>query len=160
MFSVDGIEWEIPCDITRVSEIRASDISGMLLNKAMFNDVLGTYLRYDVKLVPVPSRMSDYYALMEVLTQPVSAHTFVMPYNGGDVTITAQVDQISDVYVRMPGGVPYWKGVTFTATSIHPTKTETLDEAIARGLPALPDVAMPEIGDTYTWTANGWEAVE
>lgn len=157
MFIVDGIEWSIPCDITRVSEITASDISGMLLNRMYFNDILGTYLRYEVKLVPVPSRMGEYYRLMEVLTQPVGEHEFTMPYDNVDVTFVGRVEQISDVYVRMAGGTPYWRGVTFTAIASNPTKAMSLEETITRGLPALPSEVYPEIGDTYTWTVDGWE---
>lgn len=158
MFIVDGVEWTIPCDITRTSEITASELSGMMLNRMYFNDILGTYLQYEVKLVPIPSQMGEYYTLMDVLTQPVGEHEFTMPYDNGEVTFTGRVEQISDVYVRMPGGGTYWKGVTFTAVSIAPTKEMSHSEAISRGLPALPDVAMPNIGDTYTWTVNGWEA--
>lgn len=160
MFTVDGISWDIPCDITRLADIMASEISGMLLNGVYFYDDLGTYLSYDVKLTPNPHRMGDYYALFEALTAPNSVHTFLLPYNGDTVEISAHVGETNDVYVRLPGGRVYWRGLEFTLTSIASTKSITLGESIARGLPALPSVALPNIGDTYTWTVDGWELTE
>ena len=46
MFSVDGVQWDVPCRIVRTAEIAASEISGMLLDRTYFNDVLGTWMRY------------------------------------------------------------------------------------------------------------------
>lgn len=159
MFTVDGVQWSIPCDIKRVSEVRPSDISGMLLNKAFFNDVLGTYMQYEITLIPDPRNMADYYALYELLNSPVDGHTFVLPYNGNTVTLAARVSQVSDVYVRMPGGAVYWKGVSFTITANGPTKTESLGSVIARGLSPLPEVDNPQVGDTYTWDGSEWDEV-
>lgn len=160
MFTVDGMAWEIPCDITRTAEITPSDISGMLLDGSYFNDVLGTYMQYEVSVVPNPHDMGAYYSLFELLSQPVDGHEFVLPYNGDTIELTARVEEISDIYVRMPGGGVYWKGTEFTITSNAPTKQPTLSEAITRGMTPLPDVYDAEIGDTYTFTANGWEKVE
>ena len=49
-FTVDGVEWNIPCTIERTAEITASEISGLLLNRNYFNDVLGTYMRYTISI--------------------------------------------------------------------------------------------------------------
>jgi hypothetical protein len=38
MFVLDGMSWDIPCDIERIAEMKASEISGMLLDKSYFND--------------------------------------------------------------------------------------------------------------------------
>lgn len=159
MFTVDGMEWAIPCDITRKAEITPSDISGPLLDGSYFNDVLGTYMQYEVSIVPNPHDMGAYYSLFELLSQPVDGHAFVLPYNGETIQLTARVDEISDIYVRMPGGGVYWRGTKFTVTANAPTKALTLEEAIQRGLTPLPDVQEPQIGDTYTYTAEGWVEV-
>ena len=160
MFSIDGITWDIPCDITRTAEIKASDISGMLMDRSYFYDVLGTYMQYEISLIPSPQDMGAYYALWEQLSAPVDGHTFSLPYNGSTLELTGRVDSISDVYVRMPNGGVYWKGVSFTVTGNAPTKTMSLSEVISRGLTPLPDVQEPEIGDVYEYTANGWVKVE
>lgn len=160
MITVDGIQWAIPCDIKRTAEIKASDISGMLMDRSYFYDVLGTYMQYEISLIPSPQDMGAYYALWEQLSQPVDGHTFTLPYNGGTIEITGRVGSVSDVYVRLPGGGVYWKGVSFVVTSNAPTKTMTLSEVISRGLTPLPDVQEPEIGDVYEYTANGWVKVE
>lgn len=159
MFTVDGMQWAIPCDITRKAEVTPSDISGMLLDGSYFNDVLGTYMQYEVSVVPNPHDMGAYYSLFELLSQPVDGHVFVLPYNGGTIEITARVEEISDIYVRLPGGGVYWKGAKFTVTSNAPTRRQTLSQSIRRGLTPLPDVQEPEIGDTYTYTENGWVPV-
>lgn len=160
MFTVDGIEWTIPCDIERKPDLRDSDISGLMLDRTVFHDVIGTYMNYDITLVPNPSQMGDYYALYEVLTAPVPTHEFALPYNNMTVLLLGHVRDISDVYVRMAGGQVYWKGMKFSVEAIHPTKQETLQQVIVHGLPALPDVAEPSIGDTYTYTGSGWERVQ
>ena len=159
MFTVDGVQWSIPCDIKRVSEVRPSDISGLLLNKSYFNDVLGTYMQYEITLMPDPGSMADYYALYELLNSPVDGHTFVLPYNDSTVTLAARVSQVSDVYVRMPNGAVYWKGVSFTITANNPTKTMSLSNTITRGLTVLPEVTNPEVGDKYEWTGTTWQKV-
>lgn len=156
MFSVDGIQWTIPCDITRSIRIQDSDISGQLLNGQYFHDVEGTYYDYEVKLTPNPHQMGKYYSLFEILSQPVEGHEFVLPYNGGTVQVTAKVEAPKDIWVRLPNGGVYWKGLQFKATANGPTRTLTLQQAINRGLTPLPDVAEPAIGDTYTYTADGW----
>ena len=166
MITIDGTTWDVPCTIERTSEMTASEISGLLLDKTYFNDVIGTYMRYSVTLAFTPMRNrglaseSDYYEVYELLTDPVNAHAFTMPYNGNDLNITARVESVSDALVRLPGNVEYWQGITFEAISIAPTKTYTLDEAINTGMPALPDAASPSAGDTYTYTGETWEITD
>lgn len=156
MFTVDGVQWSIPCDITRTAEVKVSDISGMMLDRTYFYDVLGTYMQYDVNLIPNPHDLDSYYTLFETLSEPVDAHTFVFPYNGSTVTVTGRISNISDIYRRMPNGGRMWIGVSFTVTSIEPTKEVTLDGVITRGRTPLPDVAEPSQGDSYTWNGSEW----
>lgn len=160
MFTVDGMQWSIPCDITRSIRIQDSEISDQLLNGQYFHDVEGTYYDYTVKLTPNPHQMGEYYSLVQILSQPVDGHVFVFPYNGTTIQVTAKVENPEDMWVRMPNGGVYWKGMQFRATANAPTYEPTLSGAISRGLTPLPDVLEPEIGDTYTYTANGWEKVE
>ena len=120
MFTVDGVEWAIPCDIERKANVTESDISGMLLNRRYYADVIGTYPQYQITLVPNPAAMADYYALLAVLRQPVGEHTFILPHDGSTITIHGRTDGPQDVYVRRGNGVPYWKGTRFTVTSNEP----------------------------------------
>ena len=165
-FSIDGLEWDVPCTIERTAEVRASEISGMMLDKNYFNDVVGLYLQYTVTLSfqiiqgSGSSGEQDYYRVWKALTDPVDAHTLVMPHNGGEITVTAKVDTVKDVLVRMPGGTRYWKGIQFTATAVHPSKTYTLAQAISRGLAPLPERGEANIGEIYEYTSSGWQLVE
>lgn len=156
MFSIDGLTWDIPCDIERTAEITPSEISGLMLDKSYFNDVLGTYMKYTIKLA-VPVNMKDEYAqIYEAITNPADGHTFVLPYNDSTIMITARVESISDVYVRLANGGVYWKGIRFSIIANHPTKTFTLGEMVVMGRAPLPTISDPQIGDSYTYTASGW----
>ena len=157
MFIIDGLTWDIKCDIKRVAEIKASEISGLMLDKSYFNDVLGTYMSYEITL-PAPMYLQDRYAtIYELLSNPADGHVFVIPYNEGYITITARVEKIEDVYAEIPGGRwTYWKETKFTVVANYPSKALTLGETVVAGRAPLPPVSDPQIGDAYTYTAAGW----
>ena len=156
MFYVDGVSWRWPCDIERAAEMTPSQISGLMLDGSVFNDVLGTYMRYTVTVaVPLTCR-DEYAALYEILTRPVDGHRFLLPYNNGWVEITGRVARVSDVYVRMPDGGSCWNGVRFSVEGNHPTKAMSLGEVIAAGRAPLPEVAVPEEGAGYTFRDGAW----
>ena len=159
MFTIDGIQYNVKCSIDREAEVKLSDISGLLLDGAIFNDVLGTYMTYDIKLT-MPLKNKDRYAsLIEQLTEPVDGHVFILPYNNGTIQVTGLVEDPADVWEKLPSGYTFWKGLKFTIRANHPSKQMSLGEVIQRGLTPLPDIASVEIGDTYTYTAGGWVKV-
>ena len=157
MFTIDGVAYNVECSIDREAEIRASDISGMLLDRSLFWDVLGTYMNYDITLTMPLRNKARYHALIEQLTEPVEGHDFTLPYNADTVQLVGKVDTVEDVWEKLPSRYTFWKGLKFTVEANFPTKQPTLAGAIARGLPALPPVYTADIGDTYTMTADGWE---
>lgn len=159
-FSIDGFVWDYPCMIEREAEMTPSEISGLMLNKSYFNDVLGTWMSYDLTLAVPFDKEDDYYTIYEQLIQPVDGHSFVFPYNAGNITITGRVSSVQDVWVRMPGNRNYWRGTRFSIKANHPTKTMSLGQVIETGRAPLPDVSSPNIGDTYTFTAGGWDVYE
>ena len=136
-FYIDGIQWAVPCKIERTAEMKASEISGMLLDKSWFNDVLGTYMRYEVTIVVPRGMESQYATIYEKLTEPVDGHSFVFPYNAGTLTVTGRVTDVKDVWHKV-GNANYWAGTRFTVIANNPTKTMTLSEVIARGFSPLP----------------------
>lgn len=156
MFSIDGIEWPIPCKITRKSEVRASDISGYMMDGSYFNDVEGTYLSYDVALAVPMNQRDDYTDIYETITKPVDGHTFVLPYNGGTVTITGRVENVQDVYRRLVGGATYWTDIQFTVTANNPTKEMSLSDVLARGMTPMPDIAGALEGVAYIFVDGAW----
>lgn len=160
MFTIDGITWQWPCKIIRTSEVKSSDISGMMMDKSWFNDVLGQYLSYDITIAPPIGAMDVYAQVYELINAPVDGHRFILPYNNGTVEVTARVGRVADECVRMPEGRVYWKGLRFTLTANHPTRTLTLGEAITRGRAPLPEAADPAEGDTYTWHDGAWEPAQ
>ena len=98
-------------------------------------------------------------ALIEQLTEPVDGHAFVLPDNTSTIQITGKVESPEDVWVKLESGYTYWDGLRFTIQPNAPTKELTLSEVITRGRAPLPDVASAQIGDTYTYTADGWVRV-
>ena len=161
MFSIDGTEWNMPCQIQRQAEMKASDISGMMLDKSYFNDVIGMFLTYTVTIVVPLGKENVYSELYEILTDPVDAHVCVLPYNQTTVQITGRIETVSDDYYREVNGHKVWRHTTFTITANHPTKTYTLAEMVQRGLTPLPSVVDVEDGAVYEYHADtGWEEIE
>ena len=132
-FSIDGLEWNYPCKIERVAEVTASELSGLLLDKSYFNDVLGTWMKYNLTIAVPFGNEPDYNSIYEQLIQPVSGHTFVFPYNSGTITVTGRVTTVSDAWVKMPGNNNYWKGTRFEIIANTPSKTEELGEVVSAG---------------------------
>lgn len=160
IWSMDGLEWDVPCQIERKAEMTASEISGMLLDRTYFNDVIGTYLAYDVAIA-VPFGQEDVYTdLYEAITKPVDAHEFVFPYNQQTIQVTGRVASVSDQYVYIDGKRNYWKGFKFTCVSIHPTKEMSLDEVITRGMSPIPShINIPD-GSVFVWDASEGRWIE
>ena len=156
IIQIDGIPFDVDCEITRVAEVSASSISGQMLNGMLFYDIIGTYLQYDVRLKRPLYNRATYSALYEKLTEPVAAHTFVLPYNNTTVTVSAYVESVSDEILTLENNSIYWKNPRFTIISVYPTKAPALSGAIAYGLPPLPNDVAPETGDTYTWNGSEW----
>jgi len=157
-FSVDGIEWNLPCAIKRVATVQPSEISGMLLDKTYFNDVIGTWLEYEIAIAIPLDRKDDYTTLYEKLTDPVDAHTFVLPYNQSTVQITGRVENIQDSFVRLPGDARYWKGISFSVIADHPTKIYSLSQVLTMGRSPFPDSTSVASGSYWLYTStNGWQ---
>ena len=157
---IDGATFDVKAEVLRTGEISASDISGLLMDGSYFNDVIGTFYTYDVTLKYPLYNKGKYYSLYEIFTQPSDGHAFVLPYNGGTIELTARVEEVSDQWVELDNRGFFWTAFRASIISNAPSKTMELSDVISRGLPALPDVAEPEIGDVYEYTANGWVKVE
>ena len=159
MFSIDGVEYRAKCTVTRGAEIKESDISGLMMDGSYFRDILGTYYSYEIRLEMPLKNKGRYATLIEQLTEPVDGHLFVLPYNNETIQLTGKVVDPEDVYKRLESGYTYWDGLQFSIAPNGPSKKLTLQESIQRGLTPLPDVQTPAIGDTYTYTADGWVPV-
>lgn len=156
MLTIDGMTFDAECEVVRTSEMTPSGNSGLMLDRSYFNDVIGTFLAYDVTL-RYPLHDQDIYArLYEVLTAPVDGHRFVVPYNQATIEVTGRVTGVSDERGKLDSGRPYWRALKFTIAANHPSKQMTLGELLARGRSPLPEVAAVQEGDIYTYTSTGW----
>lgn len=159
-FSVDGMLWTLPCDIKRSARTEESDLSGQMVGGNFYRDVIGTYFDYDVTLVPNPQDMETYYEMYDKLTEPVDGHIFIFPFNANIIQLNCKVESLNDVYVRMPNGGIYWKGINFKAVANVPTYVDQGGTVTVRGLAPVPDIENPSIGDTYRYTKDGWRMVD
>lgn len=157
IWSIDGVEWQMPCQIVRTSEVKATDISGFMMNGSYFNDVMGTYMSYEIA-VAVPLGMRDkYYDLYELLTGPVGNHQFVMPYSGGTIEFTGRIEKVSDEWVYHGEDNNWWKGVRFEVIANTPSKQLDADDLVNYGLPPTPQTSDAIVGDLYEYTQGGWQ---
>lgn len=159
MITIDGAEWNVPCDLERTADITPSEISGMMLDKTYFNDVLGTFLTYDVRLAVPPTMESEYFQIYEALTDPVESHQFVLPYNGETIELTARVERVRDVYVLLTSRKQLWKGVEFTVIANHPTKRMNYGEIVTIGRSTVPDMPEGVAGQVCIYDGSGWQEV-
>lgn len=160
MIVIDGYRWPVPCDIEREAEMTPSSISGMMLDRSYFNDVLGTFMRYDVTLAVPPELERRYSALYETLTDPVDGHTFTLPHGQSKITVTGRVESVKDRIIYTVSHKQYWMGISFSIIANHPTKKETLEGVLARGRSELPPQSALATGSTYILTNDGWYPYE
>lgn len=154
IWSIDGLEWTVPCQVDRTAEMRPSEISGVLLDKTYFNDVIGTYMSYEVSIAVPMSMAKEYEDLYDLIITPVSGHTFVLPYGQSTVTIVGRVASVSDQYHYMDGKRNYWLGFKFTVVSNHPTKEEDLETVLSHGMDPMPSTIGIEDGAAFIWDAE------
>lgn len=157
--TIDGIEYDVKCKIVREAHVKSSDISGEMLDKTFFNDVLGTYMQYDVEFEYPLYNQGKYAKLYQVLTEPIDGHVFILPYNQGTIQLTARVEVVRDEYEEMESGRKYWGIPAFSIIANHPTRTITLNQMITRGITAAPAEAVADDGDAYVYngTTNDWD---
>lgn len=155
MIQVDGLIFDFKCRIVRTHEVRPSEISGQMMDRSWFNDVIGTYLKYDFTLEYPAWRQDDYDMFVELMSDPVDAHEFLVPYGQGQLRLTARVESISDEHKKL-GAMKFWIGTRFTIMAVHPSKEMSLAGVLARGRAPLPDIAAVAYGDVYTYTPSGW----
>lgn len=112
---MDNAEYNFACSVKRRAVIVSSDNSGILLDGSYYNDVMGTYMEYDVSLA-IPAGQEDaYVAFYEAITNPIPYHDFVLPYNNEMTLVRGRVANISDTYMQKNAlGKVTWRNITFT----------------------------------------------
>lgn len=159
MWSVDSYEWNYPCTVQRNANIQSSDISGMMLDRSYFNDVIGTYMSYSINIAVPLNHTDQYNTIYELLNEPVDGHEFQLPYAGGTISVTGRVESIRDNMVT-DGNGQSWRRISFDITANHPTKEMDLEEVLTRGVAPLPDTSDVSAGSSYTYGQTGWEELE
>ena len=122
--SVDGVTYDLAIGVKRTSRVISSDISGMMMDLSYYNDVIATFVDYDITVAVPLGKESDYASFYEAITDPVSSHTFIFPYNNTTVTVDARVAITSDEHVRSVSSTAVlWRRTTFTVLGNTPIKT-------------------------------------
>lgn len=154
---IDGVQYNsIVCNVERTATMEESDISGRMLDKRYFNDVLGTYMRYTVEVIVPLGEESKYSQLYETLTEPVGEHLFVMPYNQGTITFYGKVETVSDKYIRRVKDNAVWRDTKFDCIATRPSKEESLGDVIYKGISDLPPVTELDDGKIYMVVHGEW----
>ena len=143
-FTVDGVEWPVKCKIVRKVELKASEISGIMMDFSYLNDCIGKWMGYDLAIVCPFGKEDLYNQLHSILSDPVDGHQFVMPDGAGTLTVTARVLSLRDTLYEGENGN-------------YPTAVYSLGELLTRGGAPMPDLGSGEIGDTWSYTSSGWE---
>lgn len=160
ILQIDGLSYDVKCELTRTFTVNDSDISGKMMNGTYFHDVDGTYLEYEITFKYPLWNQAKYADIIGKLNEPVASHMFVLPYDQETITLAAKVEPIADDLLELENGAQYWRNTSFTITSIAPIKSPTLAGAVSRGMPPVPTISDPTIGATYTWTGSAWVSVE
>lgn len=135
-FVADGIPWSVPCKIVRTMEIKGSAVEGMMMDLSWFNDPLGTWLVYTI-VIPVPAnKTAEYCALYELLSNPVTEHSFTLPYNDGHYTFSGRVRKLQDNWHKMYDGNAYWECDAFEITPNAPYKKIVNGQIVIEGITA------------------------
>ena len=114
-FILDNTEYTFAVSVKRRSVVVSSDNSGMLMDGTYYNDVIGTYLEYDVSFAIPEGQQDAYVAFYEAITSPVAYHDFVLPYNNQSVVVRGRIQNISDTYMQKNSqGKVTWRNISFT----------------------------------------------
>lgn len=154
LLSIDGVQYDIKCEIRRTARVQFTDISGELMDGTYFGDVEGTYYDYEITLKYPLYSQDKYAALYEALTAPVDGHTFILPYNNSTITVTGRVETVPDEQVEMESGYKFWRGMRFEIIANAPTKEVTLSQVLLRGREPVPEAVAVNEGDTYVWDGD------
>lgn len=157
--SIDDVIYNVVTGIKRVADITPSEISGMLLDKTYFNDVIGTYMKYTITIAVPYGKEQEYSQLYEILTNPVADHRVILPYNQTTIEIVGRIETVSDSYFRQENRngelVNIWRSITFDITANHPTKEMSLEEVLERGVSPYPLVQELDAGMIYYYNKDG-----
>ena len=156
---IDDAQYNMVCGIERVANVTASEISGMLLDKTYFNDIIGTFMRYTITIAIPINEEANYASLYEILTDPVADHKIILPYNQTTIEILGRIESVSDSYVRQERRdgsiIKIWRKTKFDIIANHPSKEMSLDEVLARGISPLPEVDKLDAGKIYMVNDEG-----
>ena len=122
MFSIDGLQFDMPCAISRKAVVESSNVSGTLIDGTYFSDVTATRLEYTITVAVPVGKEYDYAALYEALVSPVPEHSITVPYNQTDITFKARIESVSDSFYREENGTKIWRGTKFTCKGTEPYK--------------------------------------
>lgn len=115
---MDEVAYTFAFNVERRSVVLSGDNSGMLMNGTYYNDVIATYLEYDITIAVPAEREQEYSDFYEALTTPVAYHDFVLPYNNSDTLVRGRVESVPDVYLQkvQRNGIDFvtWKEIKFT----------------------------------------------
>ena len=122
---VDGRSYNVhvvPDSVKRIAELLEGPLADDMLSGRRERDLKGTRIGYQLHIEPVWTDPTDYDALFDALSDPVDAHTLVLPYGQTTITFEAMVDRVEDTLIGKANGVNRWHGLILTITPQSPQK--------------------------------------
>lgn len=112
---VDGTAYRVRVvynSLVRAFELREGPNAGDMLSGRHERDLIGTKYTYEMEIEPDPRYQSDYDALYDKLSDPVTSHTVTVPYGQSTLTYAAMIERGSDTYKGEFAAQRRWGGLT------------------------------------------------
>ena len=118
---IDGIGYSIPI-IELPRSVRILDkVAEETEDGILYREVLGSYIDYNGVVFGTIDDVATYDALFDVLIQPVSFHTIVLPTNNKYNSFKAYITGVSDSVDRVLSDGTHFKALTCNFKANSPT---------------------------------------
>lgn len=120
-FLLDGIAYDVHVlDLTRKFSVQDTNKATRVQSGAMVRDLVGTFYNYELTVRPRNGNMRAVDDLWEALSQPVSYHVCVFPYNQTVLTQRMYVTDGKQPLKRLTVNKTYWGDLKISFIAMEP----------------------------------------
>lgn len=124
LFTIDGNSYDVivPEDgIRQEDTVVDGENAGRTEDGGMVRDLIGTYPKYEIDVLPNPKKREDYDALYAMFVQPKEYHMIEVPYGQTYITYKGYGTSANRTLKRITSdGVMIWHGMTLIFTANDP----------------------------------------
>lgn len=123
MITIDSVEYSIPYKVLGRKVEKLYKYAERTQDGVLHSELIGVYFNFDLKMGKSINNASDYEALFDKISEPVTSYAIIMPANNGLLTYNAYFSNISDdVSVWKEDDTLYFRELTFTVIAISPAR--------------------------------------